>query len=240
MLDGIKKLFDWINRLNPDIKTYAIVFLLFFGGHTHMMNRLSDMYIQGESLSENYTEYMENMAVKLNEKVGDILREDKDISNILLLSYHNTTHSLQGFSYLYLTALTEKTRGYDTESHFDWWKGDHNYVYFAEELAKVHNNSYLRIDDVNNETRFPKLCRKLQNTEITSAAFYPISGIDSPIGMIVILYKDKKEYGTDYNSKNISSHIQVISSILDYQNVEKLVKSNNANRQKEWWNLLQR
>lgn len=234
MWEGIKSLFQYVNRLNPNIKTFVIFALLFMSTQGYWLGKFANLIeCVNRDDTENADSYAALMAVEINKKVSDILNEDPEISNVILLSYHNSTHSLQGFSYLYLTALTEQVKGLDTKPQYEEWESDLKYTYYAEELDKIHGNAYLRIDNVNEGlSKFPKLGRKLKDTGITSAGFYPIKGLDSHIGMLLILYKDKKEYGSDYASKHVLPHMQVIASILDYQNVARRVE--NEHRQKKW------
>jgi hypothetical protein len=44
-------------------------------------------------------------------------------------------------------------------------------------------------------------------SEAKSAAFYPIEGIDNPIGMIVVLYRKPKIYSLGFYNRYISPQI---------------------------------
>lgn len=166
-------------------------------------------------------EYTKMITPQVNQRVSQILESDKEISNVLLLNYHNTISSTHGLSYLYLTTLTEKVRGLDTETCYNLWK-ELNYIYYGEEFEKIHNNNYLIVDSIPQITRnFPKLSKLLLISEAKSAAFYPIEGINQPIGMIVILYKITKKYDDNYYPQCISSNIQVLSSLLDYNSTKR-------------------
>lgn len=65
-----------------------------------------------------------------------ILKGDKDASNVLLLNYHNTLNSTHGLSYRYLTALTERRRGYDTKARIKLW-ADLEYMNYGEEIELI-------------------------------------------------------------------------------------------------------
>jgi hypothetical protein len=55
-----------------------------------------------------------NTAVEINEQIQLIADRDKDAFDVLLLTYHNNTQSLQGYKYLYLSCLTEAPKCLDT------------------------------------------------------------------------------------------------------------------------------
>nr|DAN37419.1 MAG TPA: hypothetical protein [Crassvirales sp.] len=69
----------------------------------------------------------------------------------------------------------------------------------------------------------PKLYDKLVASHAEAAAFYPIMGSNNPIGLIIILYKKKKEYKMPYYPVVIGPEISRLAAILDYNNIKKYV-----------------
>ena len=166
--------------------------------------------------------------------------EDKDASNVLLLNYHNTLQSTHGLSYRYLTALTEKRRGYETKATIKIWK-ELEYINYGDELGRINDNQSIRMDTIENYYRtFPNLVALLEESGAKSAAMYPIAGIDGPIGMIVVIYPVTKEYYLGYYNSVIAPCIQPLSTLLDYNSIRKKFKMNYESRQEEQGNMLQR
>jgi len=58
--------------------------------------------------------YSMETSIEINQQVQLIAEKDKKAFDVLLLSYHNNTQSLQGYKYLYLSCLTEAPRCLDT------------------------------------------------------------------------------------------------------------------------------
>ena len=66
-----------------------------------------------------------------------------------------------------------------------------DYVYFVDELEKLHNQEIVQISDISQmEEDLPKFYRLVKSSDANAATFYVIEGKKSPVGIIVILYKD--------------------------------------------------
>ena len=98
-------------------------------------------------LAEKYTEMI---TPQVNGHIEHILMEDKDASNVLLLNYHNTLQSTHGLSYRYLTALTEKRRGYETKATIKIWK-ELEYINYGDELGRINEALKELLDDADLE-----------------------------------------------------------------------------------------
>ena len=227
-LGKIKQLYDIINGINPAVKTVIILLLAgIIAGSTvrfHTTSILEDYTQQAaadKKIAEQYTQIISPM---VNEYIQEILLKDTDASNVILLNYHNTLTSSNGLSYRYLTAITEKKRGIDSKNCLRVWK-ELEFINYEEEFAKINNNQYLTMDNVDNYiSKFPKITELLQMCNAKSAAFYPIEGIGGSIGMIVVLYPKKKEYYIGYYNEVIAKQIQALSSLLDYDNMKEIFK----------------
>lgn len=148
---------------------------------------------------------------------------DPSATNVILLNYHNNNHSSQGFSYKYITYLTEKFR--DTEDMHEEEFKELSYTNYGEEFSKIHNLKYLRVDSIEElNDSFPKLYRKIKSCGAYSVAFYPIEGVQEPVGMIVILYNKIPEYDKEFYIKTISSRIQRLAILLDYNQFKKTIE----------------
>lgn len=228
ILDWIKKAWDFINGMNSQVKT--LIILVLFGCITY--NQLLEQnqkiivdYIEKvEKQNEKDESYTLKMAHYINEYIYNIQKSDDDCYNVLLLNYHNSQKSLQGFRYLYLNCITESPKGLNDENLKLHWN-NLEYVYYEGELTRIRNNGYLRVEDIDSiKTTLPKLYKKLLICDAKAAAFYPIEGINSPIGMVIVLYKHPKKYSLGFYNRNVAPWIQKLSTILDYQNVKNNIK----------------
>lgn len=222
-VDMLKKVWNFINQLDSQVKT-IIIMILFAAGIVHYSKVSSEEIIKNyyektESLESKADQYTIDVAPKINECINSIQKEDLDCSDVLLLNYHNSKKSLQGIRYLYLNCIAESPKGLSDEPVKDVWN-DLEYIYYQDELARIHNSGLLRINNIENiKSNFPKLYKKLIISNAKSAAFYPIEGVDSSIGMIIVLYKNPKEYKVGFYEQHIAPQIQKLSTILDYPNI---------------------
>lgn len=222
-LSRLEAIYSWINRIGPNTKTTIIIVLtlvcleITIRDHTKLILKdYSELVREDKQLAEEYTKMI---TPELNTYIEGILNKDKDASNVILLNYHNTLTSTHGFSYYYLTALAEKKRGLDTRSCKRYWK-ELEYVTYGEEIEKINDNQYLRMDDVSKYNyKLPNIVELLNLCNAKSAALYPIVGINGPIGMIVVMYPTSKIYGHDYYSSTIAKNIQPLVTYLDYNSV---------------------
>lgn len=58
--------------------------------------------------------------------------------------------------------------------------------------------------------------RLVKASDATAVTFFTIEGKESPIGLIVLLYKNPKKYNLNY-PKVVLPSIQKISILLDYE-----------------------
>lgn len=243
-LSRLQTIYGWINSISPNTKTIIIIVLSIicleanFKGHTKLLLRdYTETVQQEKEIAEEYTKII---TPYINDQVERILREDRDATNVILLNYHNTLTSTHGLSYRYLTSLVEKRRGIETKSCMRVWK-ELEYINYGEEIERINENRYLRMDSILAYDRtFPNLVELLENSNAKSAALYPIIGIDGPIGMIVIIYRTKKEFYLGYYSTIIAPSIQPMAVLLDYNSVKEKFKKAYESGQATPEYLLQR
>ena len=193
-LDWLKKIWDFINGLNSQLKTAIIVVMLLGAAFAYMkyynQEVIKDYVEVVEDQERAAEEYTLELAPFINECVLEIQKNDRDCQNVLLLNYHNSKKSLQGFRYLYLNCITEKPKGLDSEPVKVYWH-ELEYIYYEDEISRIHDNGSLLINNVDSiKNSFPKIYRKLISCSAKAAAFYPIEGVRTPIGMIIVLYKE--------------------------------------------------
>ncbi len=220
----LKKIWNFVDQLNARVKTEIIVLftILFIIFYVNQYNEsiLSDYFNKVEQINREADEYTIKIAPKIHECVTAIQKEDQDCFNVLLLNYHNSKRSIQGIRYLYLNCIVESPKGINDSQIKQYWS-ELEYIYYQDELSRIHNSGYLRVSNIDSiKISFPKLYKKLLISEAKSAAFYPIEGIDSSIGMIVVLYRQPKKYNLGFYNSHISPQIQRLSTLLDYPNLK--------------------
>lgn len=229
LLDKLKQLYQLINKIPSQVKTLIIVALIgvvcVVGIDYRAQNILQDYTEQVRLDKQQAEEYTKTITPLVNGYMESILIKDTDAKNVILLNYHNTLVSSNGLSYRYLTALVEKRRTTQVRSSIKIWK-ELEYINYGEEIQKVNDRTYLLIDSIHKyEVEYPNLTELLAASGATGAALYPISGVDGPLGMIIVMYDQVKIYGKHYYKETISPISQPLSSLLDYYNIKSKFES---------------
>lgn len=228
ILDFFSKLYSFISRLHSDTKNLIII-VLFFALSVLAYEDLGDRIVNNTvkttiELKANAEKYSKEMTPVINSHIYNILMSDPDASNVLLLSYHNSQTSIQGFSYLYITGITEEGRWDITRPYLNNWH-ELSAINYGSELDEIHRLKFLRVDSLNQiKTDYPKLYFKLKECEATSAAFYPIQNKYKASGMIVVLYKKPKVYELGYYMRTIEPCMSELHDILDYMKKQENMK----------------
>ena len=223
-LDWIKYLWELINKIHPE--TRSLIILILFGWIMYSQitvetaKQIDERHRQEIVNNKKAERYSKETALEINQQVQQIAEIDQDAFNVLLLNYHNNTQSLQGYKYLYLSCLTEAPRSLDAPTLKQQWN-KLDYIYYVDELAKIHNQSFVKFEDIDKmKENLPKLYRLVNASEAKAISFFTIEGHDSQIGLIVILYNQPKKYDYRY-AGSILPHIQRLALLLDYDKVCK-------------------
>lgn len=228
VLSRLETIYNWVNNLGPNVKTVIIIILslviveIGFRSHTQLvLEDYSEQVTREKQLAEEYTKIV---APSINEYIEKIIIRDKDASNVILLNYHNTLMSTHGLSYRYLTSLTEKKRGLQTKSCLRVWK-ELEYINYGEEIEKINESRSLRMDSISEYSNtLPNLTELLQRSNAVSAAFYPLQGVEGPVGMLIVIYPIHKEYYLGYYQSVIAPSLQPLTTWLDYNSVKEKFK----------------
>ena len=218
-LNWIKYLWGILNKIKPETRNVIIIFLFgwilysqIIGETGHQIQQKFEQEIIENKKAEQYSK---ETAVELNRQIQAIAEIDKDAFDVLLLNYHNNTQSLQGYKYLYLSCLTEAPRSLDAPTLKQQWN-KLDYVYYADELAKIHSQSFVKFENIDNmKVSLPKLYRLVNASEAKAISFFTLEGHDSQIGLIILFYKESKKYDYKY-AGSILPHIQKLALLLDY------------------------
>ena len=224
LLDYIKSIWNFIDGIDGHIKTIVITVLLIGFGCTYVSvqinKNLRDYTEQLEVLDRKYDKYTIEISPQINQYIQTIQLEDSKCYDVLLLNYHNSKRSLQGFRYLYLNCITEKSKGTDVEVKEYW--NELEYIYYEDEISRISNQGFLNIENIKDvKYTFPKLYRRLMASGAQSTTIYPIQGVDSPIGLVIVLYKKEHKWNYKDYSTNVAPCIQKLSILLDYPNIKK-------------------
>lgn len=224
LLTVLKKSWNFIDSLNTQTKT-LIIFIIAVLGFLQYSKRLNENIIldyveKQEQIDQKADQYTIQIAPKIHDCIQNIQKSDPDCFDVLLLNYHNSKKSLQGIRYLYLNCIAESPKGIDDSPLKQYWS-ELEYIYYQDELSRIHNQGYLRINNIESiKTNFPKLYQQLNASQAVAAGFYPIEGVNNSIGIIIVLYKQPKQYTLGYYNSIISPSIQKLSTILDYPNIK--------------------
>ena len=224
-LDFLQKLFNIVDKINPKIKSIIII-ILFIWSTQYYVSHQGREYIKAYIESVDYEnkkaeEYSIKVTPEIRRNIEQIKDKDTSATNIILLSFHNTKKSINGFSYMYLTAIAESPKLVNIDESLSLWK-ELSYVQYEEEVSKIRREGMLKIDNVENiKYQFPRFYKKLHQCDIKHAIIYPIESIGTddeniPIGLIIISYDKPKKYDSDYYLHTISPPIQRLSTLLNY------------------------
>lgn len=229
-LNWLNQLWNAINRLDSHVKTMIILAAIFFIGYPYINNKyiqpLNEFKKHMDEKNQQDEGYTLKMANRINEIVHILQLEDGKCYDVILLNYHNSKKSLQGLRYLYLNCIAESNKDTSDPELKEYWS-NLEFIYYEQEITKIRNQRYLYVQNIEQiKDSYPKFYKKLLVSDAKAAAFYPIEGIDSPIGMIVILYKEPCKFESEYFAKHISPYIQKLAVILDYNNSAEYKKNN--------------
>lgn len=219
ILQYLKQTWETLNRIHPETRSVIIIILFGCVLYSQISNQtyrqLWEKHSEEEQLEKRAEQYSIDTGIDINKEVQRIAEIDDEAFDVLLLNYHNNTQSLQGYKYLYLSCLTEASKSLDYATLKQQWNKI-DYIYYADELVKIHNQSFVQFRNIEQmENYFPKLYRLVIGSDAKAVTFFTIEGHDSPIGLVVILYKEYKKYDQSFAQKILPS-IQRLAVLLDY------------------------
>ena len=224
ILDWFKKCWELLNKIHPETRSLIIVLLfgwILYSQITRETAKQIDEKHRQEIVKNKEAErYSMNTAIEINEQVKLIADRDKDAFDVILLNYHNNTQSLQGYKYLYLSCLTEAPSTLDTPTLKQQWN-KLDYIYYADELAKIHGQSFVQFESVEDMGKnLPKLYRLVKSSDAQAVSFFTVEGHNSQIGLVVLFYKEYKKYNYQF-ARGILPCIQRLAILLDYEKANK-------------------
>ena len=224
ILDWLKKCWELLNKINPE--TRSLIIILLFGWilysqiTTETAKQIEEKHRQEIVKNKKAEQYSMNAAIEINEQIQLIADKDKNAFDVILLNYHNNTQSLQGYKYLYLSCLTEAPRTLDTPTLKQQWN-KLDYVYYADELAKIHGQSFVQFENIEQMGHnLPKLYRLVKASDAQAVSFFTIEGHNSQIGLVVLFYKEYRKYDYQF-ARGILPCIQKLAILLDYDKIGK-------------------
>ena len=217
MWEKLQNLWLTIDRIPTTLKT-VIIFLTaiatFYLGIDYITNNtVSEVFLKVKENKKESEDYTKSIAPKINAEVNAILNSDTNISNVLLINYHNSTESINGLTYLYMTTLAE---AYSDSSIKKEWREVY-YIDYASELDKIHKKTSTVIN-ANCNNKFPLLSKRLKYCNSNYSVWFTLKGVTSEIGVLVIIYKNEPPIDMIYYSKNILASVNRLTMLLDYEN----------------------
>lgn len=217
-LEIFRKALKTLDGINTHIKTAIIclftIITLFIYIPQQIKDAIDAHYQKIYETEVNADVYTLETAQIINGGIINIQKQIPECYNVLLLNYHNSSSSVQGFKYLYLNCLTESPKYVDDDLLKDYWS-ELDYVYYDDELKRIHAHGYVHINNIEDiRATFPKFYKKFKLSGALAADIIPLKGVRFPIGLVVILYKNPQQKN-NLNSEIIFEEIQKISTILD-------------------------
>ena len=221
ILKWVEHFWKTINGIHPETRSLIIFFLFGYIMYSQIdwstRKSIAEQYFHVTKCEKEAEEYTKITASEVNRHIRLIAQKDDEAFDVLLLSYHNTKQSLQGYKFLYLSCITESPKSVDTPLMASYWN-NMDYIYYVDELERLHNQEIVHISDIERmRSIFPKLYRLVKSSDAKAVSFYVIEGKNSPIGMVVLLYKEAPSDQLE-KAKIIMPSIQKLAILLDYEN----------------------
>lgn len=230
MFNYLKQLWTFIEGLPNGVKTIIIIVLsgviLYYGIVNNFESCIRDINQKNPIEMQEEEKYAIEMAEPINQCLREISDKDKDTYDVILLTYHNTKKTMQGFSYIYIDYLTDYKNDPSKPQVKKFFK-ELDWIYYSDELKTLQDQSYYRCNNLSElQEKYPKLYYDVfRELNPEALAIYNIQGVDSPLGLLIILYNKPKHYYLGYSNTIIYPYLQQLASILDYNNIKK--KMNN-------------
>lgn len=111
LFNNLQKLWLAIDQLPSNLKSVIIMILFiiisFLGARYSSDLSVKNFISVTKENKQKAEEYTRHNAPLINNELTMIMKSDENITNVMWISYHNSTESLNGLSYLYLTAISE-------------------------------------------------------------------------------------------------------------------------------------
>lgn len=230
MFNYLKQLWTFIEGLPNGVKTIIIIVLsgviLYYGIVNNFESCIRDINQKNPIEMQEEEKYAIEMAEPINQCLREISDKDKDTYDVILLTYHNTKKTMQGFSYIYIDYLTDYKNDPSKPQVKKFFK-ELDWIYYSDELKTLQNQSYYRCNNLSElQKKYPKLYYDVfRELNPESLAIYNIQGVDSPLGLLIILYNKPKQYYLGYSNTIIYPYLQQLASILDYNNIKKKINN---------------
>ena len=228
MFNYLKQLWTFIESLPNSVKTIIIIVLsgviLSYRIVNSFETRIRNINQKNSIEMQEEEKYAIEMAEPINQCLREISDKDKDTYDVILLTYHNTKKTMQGFSYIYIDYLTDYKNDPSQPKVNKFFK-ELDWMYYSDELKTLQDQSYYRCNSLDSlKVKYPKLYYDVfQELNPKALAIYKIQGIDSPLGLLIILYDKPKSYYLGYSNTVIYPYLQQLASILDYNNIKNKI-----------------
>ena len=226
MQELLKIIWGWLKKQSPEVLQTIIMILVVWILGNYTISGIKDVFKDQQTMEQRTKQKREQYVVAItpivNRHINDIISKDVNATNVILLNYHNTLLSSHGLSYRYLTAICEQFKGLQSKPCAEYWK-ELDYMNYGDEITKINMASCLQLPDLSKAREtLPKFTYLLERSGFKSATFYPILGVDGPVGLLIVGYTNKyTDVTIEYIKEVINYNIQPLSTLLDYDYVLK-------------------
>ena len=208
--ERLKKIWYCVDGFPAWIKNALIVVLIMAAPFVASRITTSEV-ASNRRTAESYA--MEN-SLLIQSYMNEILCSGNGIKSVMLLSYHNSTESLHGYQYLYVSSFT--CAPVNDELLDDWDKV--KFTPYSKELQYVHRHKMRTVvESPCTDRNVEALSRKLASQGMERNVLYTINGLKNPIGILVVTFEGQVNFRSEYV---IFDKISRLAIILDYENNE--------------------
>ena len=209
LIDKIKSVWEYVDRIPKWMKNMLIV--IFIAVSPLVFNDAISTYYRKDKV--NAETYAMNNSMLIQSYMDEILNSNAEICSVLLLNYHNSTESLHGYQYLYISSLT--CSPVNDALLDDWDKV--KFTPYSRELQYVHMQKVRTIARAKSiDGNIVSITKKLASQGLDNNILYTINGLRSPIGILVVTFRDDVDIDSEYL---IMQKIGKLAIILDYENI---------------------
>ena len=157
----------------------------------------------------------------INNKLAQILINTLS-DRAIVFEYHNNGANMSGLPFVHVSAHAEAAA--PCLSYLSQYFQNLPATCFSNIINDIDNHSMIVIDDIEKECeKQPVLCEFFHKFNAKQLFILPIQGVNIQLGFIVIARNTKSELTEDDKAYMFTS-TQAISSILDYDTINKMLK----------------
>lgn len=197
---------------------YAIYFII--KNFSSIISKIIEKKLQENEIKHTKaTKYRKNITPEIRKELSEFAQECIS-DRVLLFEFSNGNSNLIGLPFLYITASVEVVKPTIIPIAQNYQRISTSII--SEFLENLENKGYSFIEDlelIKNES--PMIYHFLKPSNVKSALFYSLYGVNDTIGFIVAMSSDEKKLDKKYALPRMAESAQRISSLLNFDKLHK-------------------